>query len=288
MYIYHLLSLMGIFSIVTIGANVIVGYSGLVSLAQAALFGVGAYSVAILTANEGVSFSTALLAAILLPGVLSGLIALLSLRMGGDYFVIATLGVQFVLWSVFNNWREMTGGPMGVAGIPPIELFGFDAPVGHMLFIILWATLCFILVLALARSPWGRVVKAIGADERYTRSLGKNTLLYKVTAFMLAGGMAGLAGALYGPYLSFIDPASFTITESIFILSIVIIGGAGSLWGPVVGAVVLVALPELLRFTGFPETMSANLRQILYGLLLVLILIYRPQGMAGRYAFGRV
>ena len=177
---------------------------------------------------------------------------------------------------------------MGITGISLPEIFGFQLE-GSNIYLVLVITcvfLCFLVVRLLINSPWGRVLMAIREDDMYVQSVGKNTLSTRVVSFMLAGGMAGLAGALYAPYLTFIDPTSFTITESIFILSIVIIGGAGSLWGPIVGAAVLVTLPELLRFAGFPETVSANLRQILYGVFLVLILIYRPQGIVGQYVFG--
>lgn len=139
----------------------------------------------------------------------------------------------------------------------------------------------------LVNSPFGRVLRAIRENEIFALSLGKDIARYKVLVFMVGAGMAAVAGSLYASYISFIDPTSFTVMESIFIISIVIIGGAGSLGGPVIGAVLLVILPEALRFLGFPSSEAANLRQIVYGILLVLVIIVRPQGLVGRYGFGR-
>jgi branched-chain amino acid transport system permease protein len=126
---------------------------------------------------------------------------------------------------------------------------------------------------------------AIREDEVFALAAGKNVAAYKVAVFVIGSGMAAIAGALYAYYISFIDPTSFTVMESIFIISIVIIGGAGSLWGPVIGAVVLVTLPELLRFIGLPSSVAANLRQILYGGLLVAFMMWRPQGLVGKFRF---
>ena len=137
----------------------------------------------------------------------------------------------------------------------------------------------------IVQSPFGRVLKAIREDEVFAQAAGKSVAAYKVLVFMIGAGMAAVAGVMYAHYISFIDPTSFTVMESIFIISIVIIGGAGSLWGPVVGAVVLVTLPELLRFLGLPSSIAANTRQIIYGGLLVAFMMWRPRGFLGEYAF---
>jgi branched-chain amino acid transport system permease protein len=131
------------------------------------------------------------------------------------------------------------------------------------------------------------VLHAIREDEVFTRALGKNTLRYKVTAFAVSAALAASAGSLYAHYIIYIDPTSFTVMESILVISMVIIGGAGSPWGPLVGAVVLVTLPEALRFVGLPSSVAANLRQIFYGALLVIMMMFRPRGLVGRYGFGR-
>jgi branched-chain amino acid transport system permease protein len=147
------------------------------------------------------------------------------------------------------------------------------------------AVLSFWLLCRLVRAPFGRVLRAIREDEVFTQSLGKSVTGFKVKAFVIGAALAAVAGSLYAIYITFIDPTSFTVQESIFMLAIVIVGGAGNLWGSVIGAVVLVSLPELLRFVGLPSAIAANVRQILYGGLLVVMMLWRPQGLLGEYRF---
>jgi branched-chain amino acid transport system permease protein len=201
--------------------------------------------------------------------------------------VIATFAFQVITFSVLNNWVSFTGGPMGLPGIPHPTIFGLKITshlsflflVGFFAVLTLWTTRLIVL------SPFGRVLKAIREDEVFAQATGKNVAGFKILVFVIGAGMASLAGVMYAHYISFIDPTSFTVMESIFIISIVIIGGAGSLWGSVVGAVVLVILPELLRFIGLPSAVAANIRQIIYGGLLVAFMMWRPQGFLGEYAF---
>ncbi len=136
-------------------------------------------------------------------------------------------------------------------------------------------------------APFGRVLRAIREDEVLANSMSKNTLGYKVSVLAIGAALAALAGSLYAHYISYIDPSGFTVMESILIVSMVIIGGAASPWGPLIGAIALVSLPEILRFVGFPTAIAANVRQIVYGTALVLTVIYRPQGLVGRYKFRR-
>jgi branched-chain amino acid transport system permease protein len=131
------------------------------------------------------------------------------------------------------------------------------------------------------------VLHAIREDEVFAKAQGKNTVCFKVTAFAVSAALAAMAGSLYAHYITYIDPTSFTVMESILIISMVIIGGAGSLWGPLVGAVVLVTLPEALRFVGLPSAVAANLRQIIYGSLLVIMMMFRPRGLVGKYGFSK-
>jgi branched-chain amino acid transport system permease protein len=176
---------------------------------------------------------------------------------------------------------------MGLPGIPPPTILGLEIS-SHLRFLVLVGIMCALTLWIsgrIVRSPFGRVLKAIREDEVFAQAAGKNIASYKVLVFIIGAGMAATAGVMYAHYISFVDPTSFTVMESIFIISIVIIGGSGSLWGPVVGAVVLVVLPELLRFVGLPSSTAANLRQIIYGLLLVAFMMWRPKGLMGEYAF---
>ncbi len=150
-----------------------------------------------------------------------------------------------------------------------------------------FACFAYFVVYRLTSSPFGRVLHAIREDEVFAKAHGKNTLYFKVTAFAVSAALAASAGSLYASYITYIDPTSFTVMESILIISMVIIGGAGSLWGPLIGAFVLVTLPEALRFVGLPDAVAANLRQIIYGSLLVIMMMFRPRGLVGKYGFNK-
>jgi branched-chain amino acid transport system permease protein len=210
-----------------------------------------------------------------------------SLIIRDDYFVIATFAFQVIIFSILNNWTSFTGGPMGLPGIPPPVIFGLTVST-HLRYLLLVLGFCLAtlwLCHRLIHSPFGRILQAIREDEVLTQAAGKNVAFYKICIFVIAAALAAIAGVLYAHYLSFIDPTSFTVMESIFVITLVIIGGAGSFWGPVIGAVVLVTLPEVLRFLNLPSAIAANLRQIFYGSLLVIFMLWRPQGLLGNFAF---
>ncbi|MGO9122904.1 MAG: branched-chain amino acid ABC transporter permease [Desulfomonilaceae bacterium] len=288
-YVLHLLILIGIYIILSVSLNLIAGYTGLVSLAHAAFYGIGAYALALMAFKLHTPFLANVATAFIAGGALGVVVGVPSLRIRDDRFVIATLALQVIAFSILNNWVTFTGGPLGLPGIPQPAIVGFKVD-SHPAFLVVVACFC-ALILGIARiivrSPFGRVLKSIREDEIFSKTAGKNVAAYKVIIFVIGGGLAAVAGSLYASYISYIDPTSFSITESILILSMIIIGGAGSLTGSVLGAVVLVALPELLRFVGLPVSVAANLRQILYGGLLVIFMICRPQGLLGEYSFGR-
>jgi len=183
----------------------------------------------------------------------------------------------------------LTRGPLGIPGIPPPTIFGWrvDSQWKFLLLAVIGAVAAYIVVNRISSSPFGRVLHAIREDEIFAASLGKNTLRFKVTAFAVSAALAAMAGSLYAHYITYIDPTNFTLTESILIISMVIVGGAGSRWGPLTGVLVLVVMPESLRFIGLPSAIAANVRQIMYGVLLVVMMLFRPQGLAGQYRFGR-
>lgn len=284
-YVAHVLVLVGIYVILSVSLNLIAGYAGHLSVAHAAFYGVGAYVVALLALRLHMPPWVTVPCAVLSSAAFGACVGIPSLRIRGDYFVIATLAFQVLVFSVLNNWVSLTGGPMGLAGIPRLGLFGreissntaFLVPVAILCGVTLWV--CY----RIARSPMGRVLRAIREDEYFAGAMGKDVPRHKVLVFVVGAGLAATAGALYAYYISFVDPKSFTVMESIFIISIVIIGGAGSIWGPVVGATVLVMVPEVLRFVGLPSPVAANLRQLLYGALLVAFVIWRPRGLLGKY-----
>jgi branched-chain amino acid transport system permease protein len=286
-YLLHIFILIGIYIIAAASLNLVAGYAGLLSVAHAAFYGVGAYVVALMGLKLGVSFWISLPCAMLVAALLGAIVAMPSLRLHDDYFVLATFGLQVIATSIMNNWVEFTGGPLGLPGIPQPTLFGITLSAHWQMLLLVWmlAALSFWVLCRLVRAPFGRVLRAIREDEVFTQSFGKSVTGFKVKAFVISAALAAVAGSLYAVYITFIDPTSFTVQESIFMLAIVIVGGAGNLWGSVIGAVVLVALPELLRFVGLPSAIAANVRQILYGGLLVVMMLWRPQGLLGEYRF---
>ena len=288
-YLLHIFILIGIYIILSVSLNLLAGYTGILSMAHAAFFGVGAYVVALLALNVHTPFILNMLLAIIAAGAFGAIVGIPSLRIKDDYFIIATFAFQIITFSVLNNLVSFTGGPMGLPGIPQPVIFGLKID-SHWSFLILTtvlATFTYFIANRIVSSPYGRILKAIREDEVFTQSLGKNVSAFKIKIFMVSAALASIAGVLYATYITYIDPTSFTVNESIFIISIVIIGGAGNLKGSVVGAVVLVMLPELLRFIGLPNSVAANIRQMLYGGLLVVFMLWRPRGFIGEYSFNR-
>jgi branched-chain amino acid transport system permease protein len=288
-YVSHLLVLAAIYTILVVSLDLLIGHTGIMSVAHASLFGLGAYTTALLAVHYDPPFIIAIVPGMLIGSVVAVIISLASLRLTRDQFVLATFGFQSILFGIFENWVSVTRGPIGVSGIPHPRILGLTASSPPLMLILVSASalLCYAAIMRFARSPFGRVLRAIREDEVFAKSLGKATYRYKISAFAISGCIAALAGGLYAYYMTFIDPTSFTIMESILILSMVIIGGAGSRWGPLVGALVLVILPEGLRFLGLPDAVAGSLRQVIYGVLLIAIVIFRPSGLVGSFRLGR-
>jgi branched-chain amino acid transport system permease protein len=294
-YLLHLLIYLSIYSIVAMSLNMVVGYCGLLSLAQAGYFAVGSYVYALTTLKLGLGFLPALTLAIGLAAVLSLALSLPAWRFKGDSFVMVSLAIQALFFSIFFNWSNpgaepgtvtnLTNGPFGLAGIPKPSLLQFKAdslPSIAILSLVL-ATLCGLLCWRLLASPWGRLLKSMRDDELALRGLGKNVRLAKLQVFAIACGMAAIAGAIYASYVGYINPSAASLDQSILMLCMVLVGGVSNLRGPLVGALVLLAIPELLRFAQIPDALAANVRLMLYGIALVLMMHFRPQGIAGEY-----
>jgi branched-chain amino acid transport system permease protein len=208
-------------------------------------------------------------------------------RLKGDYLAIATFGLGVIVYTIAKNWISLTRGPMGLPGISQFSLFGYQfSEIWHYLILVAFFVVITIFVInRIVNSPFGRILRSIREDEIAAETLGKNTTFYKLLVFIIGAFFAGIAGSLYAHYITFIDPSSFTIMESITILLMVILGGMGSISGSIIGAVILIVFPELLRFLGMPSSIAAPMRQIIYGLLLVILMIKRPQGIMGVYKF---
>ena len=271
------------FSILATSLNMLCGFVGLFSIAHAAFFGIGAYTSAILLTHYGYPFEISLLAGIILSGIFGFVIGIPTLRLKGDYLLIATLGFGQIIQSILNNWSSITGGPSGITKIPAPNIGGvaFDSDLSYVVLLVCILAIAVTMAWNLKHSPLGLVLRGIAEDEILISSLGRNPYSYKVALFALSSAFAGGCGALYASYMTYISPGNFLLSDSILILAIVIFGGLGSISGPVIGAFVLVLLPESLRFVGLPADVAANSRQIIYGILLIVIMRYRPNGLMG-------
>lgn len=283
-YILHILILISIYSILSISLNLIVGSLGIVSVAHGALFGVGAYTYAILTMQYQIHPLLSLLVCSLITSTIGYVVAFPSLRLKGDYLALATFGVAIVSYDLFNNLISVTKGPMGIPGIPsPLPFQGSDVKLGYLVFAVFIVGFAFIATRRLMQSPWGRIIHAIREREGVVLLSGRNPVKYKLITFTFASFWAGVAGALYAGYLSYIHPSNFISMVSILVLCMVIIGGMDSLAGSILGALIFVSVPELLRFVNVPSSVAGTINQLIFGLALVLLMILRPQGILGRF-----
>lgn len=356
-YILHIGVMINIYILLVLSANLPIGMSNLLTMGQAAFYGVGAYISAFFLMQFNLPFIVVALVVMLLTGVFSYLVSFASIKLKGDYFVLATLGFQMIVYTVLYNWTDVTRGPYGVPGIPSITFAGvalisqmryimmavaflvavsisvksfsvvkeiFTWSINGMkkwkkivlivfgelavLFVNAYYWFCFVagffvrddsqtfgyvvfanvLVLVttllfknIKYSPYGRVLRALRNDEYSVAAMGRNPVAFKSWAFFFSAAFSGLAGLIYASYVSYIDPTSFTLDESIFIISALFIGGTGNVRGPILGALFVMILPEALRFVGMPDAIAANMRQIIYGLALIVIMYFRPQGLWG-------
>ena len=286
-YFLHILVIAGIYIILTLSLNLIVGYTGLPALGHAAFSCIGAYTSSLLALNMGLSPWIGLLIGACVAALSGVVIGYPTVRLKGDYLALATFGLGVIVYSIVKNWVSLTRGPMGLPGIPGFSILGFELSGiwSYLLLVLVFVILTIFVIERIVNSPFGRILRSIREDEIASEALGKNTTRYKLLVFIIGAFFAGIAGSLYAHYITFIDPSSFTVMESITILLMVIFGGMGSISGSVVGAVILVVLPELLRFIGMPSSIAAPMRQMIYGLLLVVLMVKRPQGIMGTYRF---
>ncbi|MDS1140002.1 branched-chain amino acid ABC transporter permease [Pusillimonas sp. SM2304] len=283
-YLLNLVTLISINAVLAITLNFIMGYAGIFSMAHAVFFGVGAYTAAYFALNFSASFFLAIPVAMFVAAVLSLILALPALRVRGEYFVAASLGLQVLGVTIFAEWKTFTGGLGGVIGIPPVDLFGFA--VADPTHFMLLAVGCLILVIfmtnVLLRSSFGRSLKAIRDSESASHAFGKNVAVIKTLSVMISSALAAVAGALYAFYLGFINVESFMLDTSVLLMAMVIIGGTGTLLGPIVGTMLLMLLPSLFSYMWFlPATEIGSIQQIAYGAAMVLLMIFRPGGLVG-------
>lgn len=280
-YLVYVVSLVAIYGILTVSLNLVVGYTGILSVAHAAFMGIGAYAAALLLTEWGFNFFLTLPVGLAISGLVAAGLAASTLRLRGDYYIIGSFGFQVIMYNVFLNWIALTRGPFGIRNIPRPRAFGiaFADPARYALLTIVFLAATLWVARRVAESPYGKVLRAIREDEAGAASIGKNVRRYKISIFVVSAMLASVGGALYAGLISYVDPFAFTINESIFLQALVIVGGAGNVYGSVVGAAVLITLPEMLRFFDVPTTVASPIREILYGSLMILFLRFRPKGL---------
>ena len=280
-YQLHTLIMAGIFAVLALSLNLLLGYTGQLSLGHAAFFGIGAYASALLTVKLEWSPWIGLLLAVVTPALAGWVIGRLALKIRGAYFVLLTISFAGVVALVSVNWMELTNGPLGLPGVPALELIvpgiaevSLRTKAAYYYVVLVAVVLCYLVCLGIVRSRVGRALVALRENETLAQSVGINVTHYLVLATVISAGMAGLGGWLYAHYTRFVSPEVFLFTYTVTMVIMVVAGGKGTLLGPVVGAVLFTALPEVLR-----AATSWQWQMLLYGILLIAVLFFMPQGI---------
>lgn len=277
-YLISILIFGAIWATLVLSLNLLMGYGGQVSLGHAAFFGIGAYTAAILSAWHGVSFLWTLPAAMAVTALCGAVLGLPSLRVRHDFLVLATIGLNFIVVGILQ-YTDWFGGSMGIVGIPVPQVLGFALKGGAYLVVVAACAALTAWISSALHSTWGGLALfAVRDDERAAESVGISHARYKIAAFAISGAFAGLAGALYAPFVGNVFPERFGFLESITLVSMLVFGGVGTIRGALFGGVFLKALPEYLRFSG-------EYRFALYGIALILLMVFQPQGLLGDGSF---
>jgi branched-chain amino acid transport system permease protein len=272
-YFISLLVFMGINSLITMGLSLLMGYAGQISLGHAAFFGIGAYSSGIFTTQYSLHPLAAFFAGILLSATVAFLVGKPTLRLKGHYMAVATLGFGEIMFIVFNELSSLTGGPSGLSGIPSLTFGGIPLEGGSFLYLV-WGIVILLLLfsLNLINSRVGRALRAVHTSELAANAMGVDASSYKVRIFVLSAIYASMAGSLYAHFITFISPSSFSLMFSILLLMMVVVGGADTIWGALMGTAVLTLLPEYLRGLEDFEVLA-------YGAILMAVLLFMPKGI---------
>jgi branched-chain amino acid transport system permease protein len=275
-YHLHVAIMAGIFGVLALSLNLLLGFTGQLSLGHAAFFGIGAYTSALLTLKAEWSFWPALVAAVALAGAAGWLIGRLALKLRGAYFVLVTISFAGVISLVSVNWIELTNGPLGLPGVPAPELFGWSlrSKTAYYYLVLAALALSYLVCARLVNSRIGRAFVALRENEPLAESIGVDVTHYLVLAAVVSAAMAGLGGSLYAHYTRFVSPEVFLFTYTVTMVIMVVAGGKGTLAGPLVGAVLFTVLPEALRAAA-----SWQWQMLAYGVLLVLLVFVLPRGI---------
>lgn len=281
-FVLRMLIMVGLYSLLALSLNLITGYAGQLSLGHAAFYAIGAYTSALLSLRLGYGFVITAFFAASAAALTGFILGIPVLKLQGAYLAIVTLGFNEIVRIVALNWMSLTRGPMGLPGIPSPTIFGYHVTTTRQYYylMLVLVMLTALILYRIIHSRIGRAFIAIREDELAARSMGVNPHRYKILAFVISAFFAGLAGSFYAHFMTYIDPQSFTFEESIQILSMIVLGGMGSMPGAVIGAFILVVSPELLRSL-------QDYRMVMYGAVLVIMMLLRPQGILGGARFRR-
>jgi branched-chain amino acid transport system permease protein len=272
-YFISILIFLGINGIITMGLTLLMGYAGQISLGHAGFFGLGAYCSGVLTTQYSFQPVPAFFAGILLSAFIAFLVGKPTLRLKGHYMAVATLGFGEILFIVFNELSFLTGGPSGLSGIPTLTFMGYSLEGAGYLYLV-WGFVALLLLFSLnvINSRVGRALRSVHGSEIAANAMGVDASRYKVQVFVLSAVYASIAGSLYAHFVTFISPSSFSLMFSILLLMMVVVGGAETIWGALLGAMVLTLLPEYLRGLEDFEVLA-------YGAILMAVLLFMPQGV---------
>lgn len=275
-YFLHICIMAAIYICLALSLNLVTGYAGQLVLGIAAFYGIGAYTGALLMLRLEVNFFLALILSAVVTGAFGLLLGMPALRLRGDYLAIVTLGFGEIVRLIFVNWKELTRGPAGLPGIPKPELFGFVITdrVGFYYLALLLAAFTLFFMTRLINSGVGLAMQTVKSDEIAAEAIGIQPRKFKIMAFVLSSAFAGMIGCFFASYLSYISPSVFVYNTSMTVLMMVVLGGLGSMTGSVLGASILVVLPEILRFLN-------DYRMLIFGALMVVMMIYKPEGFWG-------
>ncbi len=275
-YILYTAVMAGIYIILTSSLNITNGYTGLFQFGHAAFYGIGAYTAAIPSTRYGFNFLVTLPLGGIMAALIGAAIALPTLRLSGIFLALVTIGFQQITYLVIMNWIGLTRGPMGIPGIPSPSIFGYElmGNTGYYYLILVLAIIVIFLISRIVTSRVGRTFVAIREDELAAESVSIAIFRAKIMSFVIATFFAGIAGAFFAHHAGFISADSFRLEETFIILTMLIVGGMGSITGPVIGAVFLVVLPEVFRFL-------AEYRGVVYGFIMFAVILFRPEGIAG-------
>ncbi len=276
-YLIRVLCMMATYSVLALSLNLITGYMGQTSMGHAALYCVGAYAGALCATSLGMNFWLSMVVAIVVGALAGGFEGIITMKLSGSYMTVTTLAFAQVVNMVAQNWISLTNGPLGIKNIPRPAIFGLELTTQngglyYLALAILVVTVLF--VWAIINSKMGRAVIAIKEDELAAKLMGIETARYRVAVVAIAGALAGVAGCYYAHMGRYIDPKVFNFDVSMTILTIVIFGGLASIPGSILGAVIMIAFPEVLRFL-------SEYRFLVYGFILVIMMRFRPQGVLG-------